>query len=251
MFCWGKKKGYYRAKQKFCLSPKNKDQKFYKDCFDSPVPLFFLKNKGTFNYLQLLPKKEYAVTNMEQIIPLLEHYKYLILIPLAIIEGPMIMVIAGFLVALGLLNAFWVYVIIVMGDVIGDSLAYGVGRWGGPTLQRLGVRMGATPDKVVRAREFFRTHHQKAIIMSKLIHGVGIAGLVTAGALKIPYGRYLRSCLMVSIPQAGILLVVGVLFGHAYIQIEKYLNGFAAIASVAVLTAGLLFALYKFKFKRI
>lgn len=186
---------------------------------------------------------------METIIPLLEHYKYAILLPLAIIEGPIIMVIAGFLVTLGLMNAFFVYVIVVAGDIVGDSLAYGVGRWGGSWIHRLGAKIGITSEKIREAREFFNTRHTKAIVMSKLIHGVGVAGLIAAGTLKIPYLRYLRSCLFVSLPQTGLLLIIGVFFGHAYVQIEKYFSGFAAVISATALITGFVFILYRYKFK--
>ena len=66
---------------------------------------------------------------MEFLISSLSQYKYLILFPLAIIEGPIVTVIAGFLCSQAILEPFYVFPIIVIGDILGDSLYYGLGRW--------------------------------------------------------------------------------------------------------------------------
>src|SRR5450432_4605817 len=69
---------------------------------------------------------------MDHIAYLLTQYKYLLLFPLAIVEGPIIAVIAGFLCINGFLNLFIVYPIIVAGDLIGDTICYFLGLWGVP-----------------------------------------------------------------------------------------------------------------------
>ena len=187
---------------------------------------------------------------MDQTILLLEHYKYLLLFPLAIIEGPMIMVIAGFLVTLGFLDAFIVYIIIVLGDIIGDSLAYLLGRFGDRIIHTYGPLIGITPNRVEQAKKYYLSRQTKAVVLSKLIHGIGIAGLVTAGTLKIPYLRYIRSCILVSLPQAFVLLIIGLFFGNAYVQIERYFNAYAATISATVLLTGFIMIVYRFKTKQ-
>ena len=121
---------------------------------------------------------------MDQLIPFIIAYKYEILFPLAIIEGPLLAVVAGFLVSLGTLNMFIVYAIIVLGDVIGDSIFYLLGRSGHSFLAKHGHFIGATPERLATTREYFDNHHTKAITASKLIHGIGVTGLITAGSLK-------------------------------------------------------------------
>lgn len=182
---------------------------------------------------------------MERIITLLLTYKYFILLPIAIVEGPIATVIAGFLVTFGYLNVFLVYIIIILGDIIGDTILYYLGFKGKKLLNKYGSYLGITPESLERAKEYFDTKHQKAIILSKIIHGVGIAGLVTAGILRIPYRRYIKSCVIVTIPQSAFLLLIGILFGHAYLQIGKYLDYFAASISVVALGT-VVFVIYKY-----
>ena len=164
-------------------------------------------------------------------IQLLLTYKYLILIPLAIIEGPIITVICGFLVTLGVFNPLLVYVVMVSGDIVGDAGVYYIGYSGKRFLKYFKV----TEEKLEKAKTYFHENHKKAIITSKLVHGLGVTGLIAAGAVHVPYKRYFKTCGLISVIQTLVLLVLGILFGHAYTLIGKYLNYYAAFVSVAVL----------------
>ena len=64
----------------------------------------------------------------DQIVVLVDQYKYLILLPFAVFEGPIATVIGGFLASIGVLNFFWVFVISVLGDFLGDSAWWAIGR---------------------------------------------------------------------------------------------------------------------------
>ncbi len=177
------------------------------------------------------------------IIQLLLTYKYLILMPLAIIEGPIVAVICGFLVTLNILNPLLVYVILVIGDIIGDGIIYYIGYSGKRFLKYFRV----TEEKLEKAKTFFHENHKKAIIMSKLMHGIGFTGLVAAGASHVPYKRYFKTCTLISMIQSAVMIIIGVLFGHAYVQIGKYLDYYAAGVSVIVLAIILFIVFKKYK----
>jgi membrane-associated protein len=181
---------------------------------------------------------------------LLLTYRYIILIPLAIIEGPITSVVAGFLSTSGIFNLLLVFPIMVLGDMVGDSIFYGLGRWGSGILHRHGHRIGATPERLAEAKVYFGNNHHKALVMSKLIHGIGLSGLVVAGSLKVPYPRYIKTCTLIAIGQSLIFLTLGVFFGHAFMLIGKYLNYYAAGASVLALFAIILIIFNKYKKRR-
>jgi len=176
-------------------------------------------------------------------IHLLLTYRYFILIPIAIIEGPILTVICGFLVTLKVFNPLLVYVIVVSGDIVGDGGIYYMGYEGKRFLKYFGV----TEEKLEKAKLFFRDNHKKAIAISKLVHGIGFTGLVAAGALHVPYKKYFKTCALISIFQSLILLFIGILFGHAYTQIGKYLNYYAAGVSVLGLIVLLIIIMKKYK----
>ncbi|MEK7612771.1 MAG: hypothetical protein AAB449_01330 [Patescibacteria group bacterium] len=171
---------------------------------------------------------------LEQAMALLQHYGYLVLFPLAVMEGPIITVIAGFLVSLGVFNPFVIYAVIVFGDIVGDAFWYLTGRFGGNTrFTRLIQRMfGITAGNIDAAREKLMTHRFKMMTMAKLAYGIGSAGLVAAGLVRVPYMFFAITCLVVSLIQAAFFLMLGILFGEAYAQIAHYLDYFAGATLV-------------------
>lgn len=164
-------------------------------------------------------------------IHLLLTYKYWIVIPLSIIEGPILSVICGFLVTMGIFNFFLIYVIMAIGDIIGDAFIYWLGYAGKKYLKYFKV----SDEKLEQAKLYFKDNHRKALITSKLVHGIGLAGIVAAGALQIPYKKFFKTCAIISFLQSFVLVLIGVFFGHAYVAIEKYLSDYAAIISIAFL----------------
>ncbi|MFZ2621287.1 MAG: VTT domain-containing protein [Minisyncoccia bacterium] len=184
---------------------------------------------------------------MQPTFTLLLHYSYFILFPIAVFEGPIISIIAGLLVSTGQMNFLLVILIIMFADIIGDTMYYSLGRWGGKLVHKFGHKIGITHTRLEKTKVYFHENHNKAVVTSKIAHGVGPIGLVLAGILKVPYIRYIRMCFYVTFVQSLILTSVGMLFGHAYVLIDKYLNYFAASVSVGVLTVGVLYVVYRFE----
>jgi len=179
------------------------------------------------------------------IIQLLLTYKYFILIPLAIIEGPIVSVIAGFLVTLGFFNPLVVYVVMVSGDIIGDGIFYYLGYRG----KNLFHYFKINEEKIEKAKVYFEKNHQKAIAGSKIMWGIGTTGLLAAGALHVPYKRYFKTCALYSLVQSFIMIFLGMFFGQAYEIIGKYFDYYAAIISILVLVV-LLFFVFMNKYRK-
>jgi membrane protein DedA with SNARE-associated domain len=184
---------------------------------------------------------------MANILGLLIKYKYLILFPVAVLEGPFTSILVGFLASVNIFNIFLAYIILVSGDMVGDSFYYSLGRLSGSSIAKHGARFGVTTEKLETAKKYFSNYHHRALIISKLAYGIGLSGLVAAGALKIPFRKYLKTCFFIALIQSAFLLLIGFLFGHAYLQIGKYLNIYAKIVSAVVLLLIGYFIFYKLK----
>jgi membrane protein DedA with SNARE-associated domain len=167
---------------------------------------------------------------------LLAHYKYLILFPLAIVEGPILAIIAGFLCTNGLLNPFIVFPVIVLGDITGDSICYSLGRWGMPkVIRKIAWWLGLHPGSIGRARTYFDSNPVRTVFLSKITLGIGVAGIYMAGNAKIPYGKFIRICLVTSVIQYVFYLGTGLIFGSAYRQINHYIDHIAALFFITAL----------------
>ena len=92
---------------------------------------------------------------MEHILLLLTQYKYLLLFPIVVIEGPFITMISGFLMSTGVFNFFIAYPLIVLADLTGDAIFYCLGRWSGKSLLKFTARFGVTAEKLESAKKYF------------------------------------------------------------------------------------------------
>jgi membrane-associated protein len=188
---------------------------------------------------------------MENILDLLVQYKYLILFPLSIVEGPIVAIISGFLCVSGFFNPLIVYPVILAGDMIGDSLVYILGRWGVPEfLKRIARRIGLAAENIEPIRAYFDSNPKKTISLSKITLGIGFAGLYVAGNARIPYNKFIGICFITSALQYIVYICIGLLFGAAYKQISHYLDFFSALISVIVL-AGIIVYFVRSKRKKI
>lgn len=172
--------------------------------------------------------------SFSHIIAWLEAYKYIILFPFAIVEGPIISVIAGFLASLGQMNIVLVYVVVVLGDVVGDAIYYMVGRWGRTGLvDRLGHYVGATKERIARMEQHLHTHLGKTLLFGKWGHTFGAPILLASGAARVPFSRFMFINTLGTLLKSLILVAVGYYFGRAYVQINHYIN-YGALAITAV-----------------
>lgn len=178
---------------------------------------------------------------MENLIHWLTIYKYAVLFPLAIIEGPVLAVVAGWLCAAGYLRIEIALPVIVAGDMIGDSACYLLGRVtrAGHFNRLLGI-FGCSAERVDRLREWFRVNPIKTISLSKITPGIGPAGIYLAGQTRIPYNEFLPICVSTSVVQYFFYLQAGMLLGHGYLLLTHYLNVVASLC-IAVAVAAVIF----------
>jgi membrane protein DedA with SNARE-associated domain len=172
---------------------------------------------------------------LPQLLSWLIQYRYLLLLPIVVVEGPIITVIAGFLVSLGYLDFILAYGLAVTGDLFGDTLYYLAGRIGADRFVKgWGRCLCITWDQIDRLKQHFARHVGKTLLLGKLTQGAGGLILVAAGAAEVPYPVFLWFNLLGTLPKSLALLLVGFYFGHAYRRISAYLN------DIALITIGIL-----------
>ena len=154
-------------------------------------------------------------------------YRYPIAYPLGIVEGPVVMMISGFLVRLGVFQFWPIYLILMAGDLTGDVLWYWVGRHGARSLiDKYGRFLNLTEENVERAEKFFHEHQGKILFISKITMGFGfaLATLVAAGAAKVPFKKYMTINFFGEFIWAGFLFAVGYFLGNLYTLVGKSLR---------------------------
>lgn len=155
---------------------------------------------------------------------------------MAIIEGPIITVIGGFLASLGFLDIYIVYMISVAGDVIGDSIYYFIGRLGNHSIiPKYGHYFGISEEKILYAKEHYRKHFLKTIVIGKITEAPIVPIIIVAGVTKVDFKKFLLTIFLITLLKALVFSSIGFYFGKSYVIIGRYLdNYFSAMFVVSI-----------------
>ncbi len=179
-------------------------------------------------------------------------YKYIILIPLATLEGPFIMMFSGSLIKLDYLSFWPAFLVLMCGDLLADVLWYWIGyTWGEKFIRRFGKLFGVSMVEVEKAKTIFHTHKNSILFVSKITMGFGFATavLVTAGLVGIPFKRYVLLNVLGQIVWTSVLIGVGFFFGNFYQSLNSIFEQLSFIAG-AVIVMWLLFKFVKGALKK-
>ncbi len=130
---------------------------------------------------------------------------------LALIEGPIVTVVAGALAGAGVFAPLAVLAVAVAGDILGDVLLYGVGRYCPKLAARLFGKDLARDTGGLRQK--FLRRGGLLLFLGKLTHVPGFAVIVTAGFVRMPIVPFVWISVAASLPKVGALVAAGWVFG--------------------------------------
>lgn len=155
---------------------------------------------------------------------LLITYKYIILFPLAFIEGHMVTVLCGFLWKLGYINGYIAVFIIIAANLVGDIMWYYIGKYKGEKFViKYGKYFNLDDKKIEKGKILFEKNGPKILLIAKLTNGFGmiIAILFASGMYKMDFKKYILMNLIGETVWSASLLAIGYFFGQFYTQIES------------------------------
>ena len=184
-----------------------------------------------------------------EVLVLLEQYKYFVIFPIVIFEGPIITVISGFLIYLGILNPYLTYLLLIVGDLVGDSLYYSIGRfWRSSNwFKKISSLFGYSEKSEEFLENHFKKHKFKTLFLAKFSHGMGGTIQISSGIAKVDFSDFLLINFIGVIPKTLILLIIGFYVGNSYVKINEYLNSIALTVITVFLLVFLYFILRKYR----
>jgi membrane protein DedA with SNARE-associated domain len=151
-------------------------------------------------------------------------YGYMALFAAAALEGPIATVIGAFLASQGLLEPSGIYATVVLGDLAGDLLYYGIGRFGSLHGRRWRGALGPRRRRHLAVLQaYLHKHAGKTLLIGKLTHAAGFLVLLAAGAARIPLQRFLAYSLLGTLFKSAAFVLLGYFAGAAYHRIDSYL----------------------------
>ncbi|MFF0311313.1 DedA family protein [Streptosporangium sp. NPDC004379] len=152
------------------------------------------------------------------------------------LPGEIVLVSAALLAAKGVVDPVWVGVCASAGAIVGDSIGYAIGRKGGqPLFDRLGRRFPKHfgPEHISRAAHYFHRYGMWTVFFGRFIALLRILAGPLAGALRMPYWRFLIANVLGGIVWAGGTTAAVYSVGRVA---EQWLKGFSWVGlAVAVL----------------
>ncbi len=138
----------------------------------------------------------------------LDQYGGMLLLPMAVLEGPVVAMVAGVLCARGSLDPCFALLALIGGDLIGDLVLYWLGRSGMASLGVLGRHFAVVvPTSAELSR--LQGNWAKLLLIGKWTHAVGAAVLLAAGAARLNLARFTVINLLATLPKVGLLFAAG------------------------------------------
>lgn len=157
---------------------------------------------------------------------------------LAVFEGPIVSVVAGWLVRLGYLQFAWVYAACVAADLIGDGIFYCIGSCGSRNFPRRWFPgVFARAEKLSAILDQFHTHGGRILVVAKWTHSLGFAALIAAGAARMSIPVFFWYNFLATLPKTLFFVLVGYALGHAYTAIDTWLWRGSVVLFVVVCVA--------------
>ncbi len=154
------------------------------------------------------------------------------------LPGELTLMSAALMAATGLTDPWAVAIAASLGAIVGDSIGYTVGRKGGRALlARLGRRFPGHfgPPHIARAEAAFRRWGVWTVFFGRFVALLRILAGPLAGALRVPYHRFL-----IANASGGIVWAFGTTFTVYFAgqAAERWLKGFAWVALLLAVVFG-------------
>jgi membrane protein DedA with SNARE-associated domain len=132
---------------------------------------------------------------------------------------------AGYLAWHGDEQVGWLLLCCLVAIVAGDSALWLLGRRFGPSItQHRHLRHRLTPARLERVEGYFRRHGAKTIVLARFAAGARALFFVAAGAMRVPYWRFLLFDGMAALISGTLWILVGKRFGAQIDLVRKVVH---------------------------
>jgi membrane-associated protein len=126
--------------------------------------------------------------------------------------GDTLLFVAGTFASTGVINIFWLFIILSLAAIFGDNINYLIGRYLGKEvfLKRHWVK----EENIEKTKDFFERHGGKTIILARFIPIIRSFAPFVAGIGRMNYTRFLAFNIIGAIFWTSSMLTLGYYFGN-------------------------------------
>lgn len=152
-----------------------------------------------------------------------------------ILPGDSLLFGLGAVAAMGALRIEWMFPLLCIAAVVGDSVNYAIGEYVGPRIfEKQHIRF-LKKEYLDRTRDFYERHGGKTIIIARFVPIVRTFAPFVAGIGSMTYFRFLSFNVFGGIAWVAIFLFGGYFFGNLPIVKQNFTLIIIAIIIISVL----------------
>lgn len=176
----------------------------------------------------------------------LGNWNYLLLFIFVIIQGTLVKLMSGAVVADSFLNMYLVLIVSISASLIADIIWFRLGSAG--NLQRVLSKRTSKQRKMIDVlQKGMRRHYFKIIFIGKMSAGLAIPANLAAGMSKVSWRRWLPAVMLGEVIYTTLLIMIGFFAATSIKQVDKTLQ--IAGIGVSVLILGFLLIYLPIKLK--
>jgi membrane-associated protein len=159
------------------------------------------------------------------------------LVVFPILPGDSLLFAAGAFAAMGALDPWWLFGLLSIAAVAGDTVNYGVGNLVGPKIFHQEKVRFFKKEYLIRTHEFYERHGGKMIIFARFIPIIRTFAPFVAGIGKMTYLHFISYNVIGGIAWIAIFIFGGYYFGNLPLVKKNFTLVIIAIIFISILPA--------------
>lgn len=152
-----------------------------------------------------------------------------------ILPGDSLLFAAGAFAATGVLDPHWLFLLLSLAAVAGDTVNYWIGNWVGPKIfQQEDVRF-FKKEYLIRTHEFYERHGGKTIIIARFMPIIRTFAPFVAGIGQMTYMRFISYNIIGGIVWIAVFVYGGYFFGNLPLVKKNFTLVIVAIIFISIL----------------
>lgn len=152
-----------------------------------------------------------------------------------LLPGDSLLFAAGTFAASGSLNVGWLFILLTIAAVAGDTVNYWIGYFIGPKIfHKENVRF-LNKEYLDRTHQFYEKYGAKTIIIARFVPIIRTFAPFVAGIGSMNYGRFISYNIIGGVAWIAICVFAGYLFGNLPIVKENFTLVILAIIFISIL----------------
>jgi membrane-associated protein len=152
-----------------------------------------------------------------------------------ILPGDSLLFAAGAFSANGALDPLWLFLLLAIAAVAGDTVNYWIGKWVGPRVFHQEKVRFLKKEYLVRTHEFYERHGGKTIIIARFIPIIRTFAPFVAGVGEMTYLRFISYNIIGGIAWIALFIFGGYFFGNLPLVKKNFTLVVLAIVFISIL----------------